>query len=39
MDLSMKQQLAIKFYFKAQKSAMGTLQMGYAAYGAKHDPV
>jgi len=33
MDLSMEQQLAIKFYFKAGKSVTETLQMVNAAYG------
>jgi len=33
MDLSMEQRLAIKFYFKAGKSATETLQMVNAAYG------
>ena len=33
MDLSMEQRLAIKFCFKAGKSAMETLQMVNAAYG------
>ena len=33
MDLSMEQRLAIKFYFKAGKSAKETLQMVNAAYG------
>jgi hypothetical protein len=33
MDLSMEQQLAIKFCFKAGKSVMETLQMVNAAYG------
>jgi len=33
MDLSMGQRLAIKFCFKAGKSAMETLQMVKAAYG------
>jgi hypothetical protein len=32
MDLSMKQRLAIKFYFKAGKTATETLQMVKAAY-------
>ena len=33
MDLSMEQRLAIKFCFKARKSAMETVQMVNAAYG------
>ena len=33
MDLSMEQRLAIKFCFKAGKSATETLQMVNAAYG------
>jgi len=33
VDLSMEQQLAIKFCFKAGKSATETLQMVNAAYG------
>ena len=33
MDLSMGQRLAIKFCFKAGKSATETLQMANAAYG------
>ena len=33
MDLSIEQRLAIKFCFKAGKSAMETLQMVNAAYG------
>jgi len=33
MDLSMEEQLAIKFCFKAGKSATETLQMVNAAYG------
>jgi hypothetical protein len=38
MDLSMEQQLVIKFCFKAGKSAIESLQMLNAAYGAKHYP-
>jgi len=33
MDLSMEQRLAMKFCFKAGKSAMESLQMINAAYG------
>ena len=33
MDLSMEQRLAVKFCFKAEKSATETLQMVNAAYG------
>jgi hypothetical protein len=33
MDLSMEQRLAIKFCFKAGKSATETVQMVHAAYG------
>jgi hypothetical protein len=36
MDLSMEQRLAVRFCFKAGKSASESLQTVNAAYGAKH---